>query len=98
MSPEETTRELDAIFGKEKPRPKPAFPKPKVPVVEPVVAPTPEPIGVDISKREKPKFVRKPHLTERPFQSHEGLQALQKQMESQKPKRRGQRRTNKEKK
>lgn len=91
LSPVE--RELDAIFGKQAPKPGPPKPKPPVATVEPpefdreIVAPSVA----------KPKFVRKPHLTNRPFVGHEGLQALQKSMQA-KPTPRGQRRTNKEKK
>ena len=58
----------------------------------------PQEAGALISKVEKPKFVRRPHLTDRPFRAHEGLLALQKQMEDSKPARQGQRRNNKEKK
>lgn len=47
---------------------------------------------------EKPKFIVKPHLTERPLKGHEGLMALRQQLESETPKRSGQSRTHKEKK
>lgn len=67
----------------ETPRPKPGPPK-KAPVVAEV-------------PKEKPKYIRKPHLTDKPFQAHSGLQQLQKEMANLTPKR-GQRRTNKEKK
>lgn len=54
--------------------------------------------GVLIKREvEKPKFVLKPHLTERPLKGHEGLEALKKQLEDSSPKR-PQRRNNKEKK
>lgn len=46
---------------------------------------------------EKPKYVLKPHLTERPLKGHEGLEALKKQLEDSAPKR-APRRNNKEKK
>lgn len=56
-----------------------------------------EPVVIE-KVAEKPKYVLKPHLTERPLKQHEGLMALRKQMEDRKPKRSGQSRTNKEKK
>lgn len=78
------------------PRPKPAPPKPKpVPTIPPAVKSTPD---------AKPKFVRKPHLTDKPFKAHEGIQKLAEALAKPIPEkkyptpRRGQRRTNKEKK
>lgn len=50
----------------------------------------------EIAVKPKPKFVRKPHLTERPFKEHPGLQELHRQLEKKSP-RRGQRRNSKEK-
>lgn len=91
----------------ETPRPKPAPPKPKVTISEVAEAfkemgeaaeKGAEAVAKTLPKRE---FVRKPHLTERPFQSHPGLQELQKNLAPKKKpvnKRRGQSRTNKEKK
>jgi len=70
------------------PRPKPAPPKPKPTAEAPVKA-------ANTPKAEKPKFVRKPHLTERPFKAHEGLLELQKQLEKKSP---SQARSNKGKK
>lgn len=84
------------------PIPKPAAPKPKAPVRE--VTPSElhngyaDPVMVGVNTSDKPKFMRRPHLTDRPFRSHEGLLAMQKQMEDSKPARQGQRRNNKEKK
>lgn len=89
---EETKRTLDAIFGKEvKPRPKPAPPKPKTEVLSKIEENT----KLKSIVGSKPKFVRQLHLTERPLKGHEGLAALAKTLETP---RRGQRRTNKEKK
>lgn len=52
------------------PRPKPAPPKPR-----------PEPAKVrQEAPKEKPKFVRKPHLTEKPFKDSEEMQKLQKSL------------------
>lgn len=84
----------------EKPRPKPAPPKPRT---KPGESPEVGVLREKINRPEpvKPKFVRKPHLTARPFKDSEELAKLQKQMEntSKKPTpRRGQRRTNKESK
>ena len=59
---------------------------------------TPAEMHGEEPKVEKPKYVLKPHLTERPLKQHEGLMALRKQMEDSKPKRSGQSRTHKEKK
>lgn len=67
------------------PRPKPAPPKAKTLVGN----------ATPPAENEKPKFVRRPHLTERPFKAHEGLAALRKQMDKVTP---SQSRANKEKK
>lgn len=77
----------------ETPRPKPAPPKKSLQDIE---ATTP----LKTVTNEKPKFVRKPHLTEKPFRSHEGLQALKKSMDQagKKTQKKPVRRNNKEKK
>lgn len=54
------------------PTPKPA--PPKRPQVDQVFD------GKTAAPSEKPKFVRKPHLTERPLKNHDGLLALRKKM------------------
>lgn len=51
-------------------------PKPKPPVKHTTVAGKAEP------PKEKPKYVRKPHLTDNPFRAHEGLKAMSKNMEN----------------
>jgi hypothetical protein len=82
----------------EKPRPKPAPPKPRTkPGESPEVGELREKINRPEPIKEKPKFVRKPHLTDRPFKENAELQKLQKSMEHTTP-RRGQRRSNKESK
>lgn len=76
-------------------QPKPGPPKRNAAPVE---------VGVDISTKPKPQFVRKPHLTNRPLRGHKGLEALKAALEKPIPAkkyptpRRGQRRINKEKK
>jgi hypothetical protein len=51
------------------------IPKPHAPAkAEEQSAPKP------VEPKEKPVFVRKPHLTDRPFKGHEGLQALRNSM------------------
>jgi len=86
----------------EAPRPKPGPPKPKAtPYPQLAEAATTAANAVaELGKAleaplPKPKFVRKPHLTEKPFRNHEGLQALAKQMEKKPTPRRGQRQTKK---
>lgn len=71
--------------------PKPMPPKPVLKVEPTVIETAPE-------AKEKPKYVLKPHLTERPLKGHKGLQGMLKQMEEANPPRRGQRRNLKEKK
>jgi len=39
-----------------------------------------KPASVLVTKTPKPVYILRPHLTEKPFRGHEGLQALQKQM------------------
>ena len=60
------------------PRPKPGPPKAKAPVAEEkkVISSAPA------APKERPKYVQKPHLTERPFKNHEGLLAIRKSLES----------------
>lgn len=74
----------------ETPKPKPPPAKPQ-PMVE---APVKVLVGSNPPK-ERPKYVQKPHLTERPFKDHSGLAEMRKQLESNN---RGQTRTKKEKK
>lgn len=85
----------------EQPRPKPA--PPKKPLIDTAAIEKAGEQIKDLGKvlaapLPKPAYVRKPHLTDHPFRGHDGLKELKKQMESNKPPRRGQRRPNKEKK
>lgn len=71
-----------------KPKPPPAKPQPMK------EAPVKVLVGSSESK-ERPKYVQKPHLTERPFKDHAGLVEMRKKLESTN---RSQSRTTKEKK
>ena len=83
----------------EAPRPKPAPPKPKAPEAPPAQSAEKIKKSMEYGKpQDKPKFVRKPHLTDRPFVQNEGLKALQKELAQKQKPRRGQRRPNKESK
>jgi len=67
-------------------RPKPGSWRRAVPVTETTTDPVV--VGETVSTKTKPKYVPKPHLTERPFQENEKMQELRRKLHEQnKPRR-----------
>lgn len=60
---------------------------PAVPATPVVPSTQPEPAGESVTTTPKKPFVRKPHLTDRPFRNDEGLQALHKKLQSEQQRR-----------